>query len=140
MGFIDRNNVIEKLAATTTYPPFAESILPRRLASRQLYFQARRFQEIRNSSIKLRVVVENDITAAQGVRESLPELLQGPLRGGVPSHVEVQDSASPMVDDKQAIEKLERNGWDCKEIECDDHLAMVLEEGQPVLRRIPTPG
>jgi hypothetical protein len=26
MGFIDRNNVIEKLAAATTYPPFRESI------------------------------------------------------------------------------------------------------------------
>ena len=26
MGFIDRNNVIEKLAAATTYPSFSESI------------------------------------------------------------------------------------------------------------------
>ena len=76
MGFIDRNNVIEKLAAATTYPPFSESILPRRLDPRPLYFQPRRSQEIRNSSIKLGVVVENDITAARGVRESLAELLQ----------------------------------------------------------------
>jgi hypothetical protein len=44
-----------------------------------------------------------------------------------------------MVDDKQAIEKVKLDGWDREEVECDDHLAMVLEEGQPVLRRIPTP-
>jgi hypothetical protein len=42
MGSIDRNNVIEKLAAATTYPPFSESILPRRLDPRPLYFQPRR--------------------------------------------------------------------------------------------------
>ena len=45
MGFIDRNNVIEKLAAATTYPPFSKSILPSRLESRPLYFQPCRFQE-----------------------------------------------------------------------------------------------
>ena len=44
-----------------------------------------------------------------------------------------------MVDDKQAIEKVERDGWDREEIECDDHLAMVLEEGQPVLGGIRKP-
>jgi hypothetical protein len=44
-----------------------------------------------------------------------------------------------MVDDNQAAEKVERDGWNREEIECGDHLAMVLEEGQPVLRRIPTP-
>jgi len=87
MAFIDRNDLIEKLAAATTYPPF-EPILPRRLDPHPLYFQPRRFQEIRNSSIKLRVVVENDITAARGVRESLAELLQDPLSGGVTGHVE----------------------------------------------------
>src|SRR5690242_16809598 len=44
-----------------------------------------------------------------------------------------------MVDDKQAIEKLERDGWDCEEIECDDHLAVVLEEAPPNLPGIATP-
>jgi hypothetical protein len=34
--------------------------------------------------------------AACGVRESLAELLQGPLSGGVTGHVEMQDSASAM--------------------------------------------
>jgi len=67
-----------------------------RLDPRPLYFQPRRFQEIRNSSIKLRVVVENDITAAHGVRESLAELLEGPLGGRMTGNVEVQDSAAPM--------------------------------------------
>lgn len=96
---------------------------------RALYFQPCRFQEIRNASIELRVVIENDITAAHGVRESFAELLQGPLSTGMMSYVEVQDLASPMVDEKQAIEKLERNGGDGEEIECDDHLAMVLQVG-----------
>jgi hypothetical protein len=57
----------------------------------------------------------------------------------VTGYVEVQDFASPMVNDKQAIEKVERDGWDREEVECDYHLAMVLEQRQPVLGGIPTP-
>ena len=67
--FIERYGVIEKLAAAASDPSFRQSILPRRLDPRSLYFQPCRFQEVRNSSIKLRVVTENDITAAHGVRE-----------------------------------------------------------------------
>ena len=75
MGFIQRNDVIEKLPAAASDPSFRDSILPRRLDPRPLYFQPGRLQEIRNSSIELRVMVENDITAAHSVRESLAELL-----------------------------------------------------------------
>ena len=139
MGFIQRNDVIEKLATAASDPAFGSSILPGRLDPSSLYFQPGRFQEIGNSSIELRVMVENDITAAHSLRESLAELLQGPFSGGMTGHVEVQDLASAMVDHKQAIQKLERDGWDREEIECDDHLAVVLKEGQPVLCGIRSP-
>src|SRR6478609_3497594 len=139
MGFIQRNDVIEKLATAASDPAFGSSILPGRLDPSSLYFQPGRFQEIGNSSIELRVMVENDITAAHSLREGLAELLQGPFSGGMTGHVEVQDLASAMVDHKQAIQKLERDGWDREEIECDDHLTVVLKEGQPVLRGIRSP-
>ena len=139
MGFIQRNDVIENLATAASDPAFGSSILPGRLDPSSFYFQPRRFQEIRNPSIKFRVVVENDIAAAHRVRKGLAKLLQRPLSGRLTGHVEVQDLASTMVDNKQTVQKLERDGWDREEIECDDHLTVVLKEGQPVLRGIPTP-
>ena len=66
-------------------------------------------------------------------------MLDNPLRSRVTGHVEVQDLASTMVNNKQAVQKLERDGWDREEIECDDRFAVVLEARQPILCRIPTP-
>ena len=59
MDFIECNDVIEKLSAAASDPSFRDSVLPGWLDLRPLYFQPCRLQEIRNSSIKLRVVVEN---------------------------------------------------------------------------------
>src|SRR5687768_3657022 len=42
-----------------------------------------------------------------------------------------------MLDDKEAVEQLERHGWHGEEVECDDHLTVILQEGQPAFPRIP---
>ena len=103
MGFIQRNDVIEKFRTAASDPSFGSPILPGRLDPSPFYFQPGRLQEVRNASIELRVVVENDIAAAHGIRESFAELLQRPLSGGMTGHVEVQDLASTMVNNKQAV-------------------------------------
>ena len=43
-----------------------------------------------------------------------------------------------MLDDKEAIQQLERQCRYSEEIEGDDHLAVILEEGQPPLARVAT--
>ena len=87
MGFIQRNDVIEKFPTAASDPSFGSPILPGRLDSSSLYFEPGRLQEVRNASIELRVVIENNVAAAHGIRESLAELLQSPLSGGITGHV-----------------------------------------------------
>jgi len=43
-----------------------------------------------------------------------------------------------MFDDEKAIQHAERHRGHRKEIHCGDHLAVILQEGQPLLSRIPT--
>ena len=49
--------------------------------------------------------------------EGFTQLLDYPLRIWMSGHVEVQDLASTMVNNEQAVQKLERDGWDREEIE-----------------------
>jgi hypothetical protein len=43
-----------------------------------------------------------------------------------------------MLDHEEAIQHFECERGHCKEVECDDHLAMVGEKGEPALARIAT--
>ena len=52
------------------------------------------------------------------------------------SDVGVQDPTSPMLDDKEAIEQLERHGRNGEKVKRHDHLAVILEESPPTLSGI----
>ena len=47
--------------------------------------------------------------------------------------VEVQDLASSVFDDEKAVAQLKSHGRHGEEVESGDHLAVILEEGQPAL-------
>jgi hypothetical protein len=64
-------------------------------------------------------------------------MLQDPLRSRVPSNVEVQDLPTCVLDNEEAVEQLEGHGRHGEEVESDDHLAVVLEEGKPLLTWVP---
>ena len=53
--------------------------------------------------------------------------------------MEILEALLEQADRVVSREELQRQLWDREEIECDDHLTVVLKEGQPVLPRIPTP-
>ena len=48
-------------------------------------------------------------------------------------YIAVENLAPCMLDDKEAIKSAERHGRHCEDVHCDEHLAMVLQEGQPFL-------
>ena len=65
----------------------------------------------------------------------LPQLLSRPLRTRVGGHIEVQDSAPVMGQHQKHIENLETKGRHGKEIDGDQLLQVILQEGAPSLRR-----
>ena len=79
----------------------------------------------------LGVPIEHGITVPAGQRQSLPELLHNPIAGWMCGAVEMQNSSPPVFDDEEAIKCLKRQRRDREEIERDDDLAMVVQEGEP---------
>jgi hypothetical protein len=56
----------------------------------------------------------------------------------VSGHVEVQDVATCVRDDEEAVEQPEGHRRHGEEIEHNDHLPVIGEEGRPPLTRIAT--
>jgi hypothetical protein len=62
MLFVQRDDVVENLAAPTSHPAFRSPVLPWCLNTRSLRPEARRLQESNHIRIEFRVVVEDGIT------------------------------------------------------------------------------
>ena len=124
MWFVQRDHVVQDLSPATSHPSFHNSILPWRLYARPFGFQSRCPQEGDHFVIERRISIEDGISIWTRFGESLAQLLHDPFRCRVAGHVEVQNPAP--LDHKEAVQQLERHRWHREEIECDDHLTMIL--------------
>ncbi len=85
-------------------------------------------------------IAEDSIAVAQKVArklvkgEGFSQLLSRPLRGWVGSHIAVDNATPVMGQHQKHIENLETNGRHSKEIDGDQLLQMILQEGAPGLR------
>ena len=89
MSFIQRDDLIQDLSATTSNPSLRGSILPGGLEARPLRFQTRRLQKRNDGGIEFRIAVQDQITVWANLRESLAQLLDDPLRTRMSRHVEM---------------------------------------------------
>ena len=89
--------------------------------------------------IELSVPIEEDVTIAARFWECLAQLLDDPFCGGMWCYVAVQNLASLVLDDKEAIQHSERYRRHGEEIEGSDPLAVILEKGEPLPAGITTP-
>ena len=101
--------------------------------------QTRRLQERRDGSVELRVSIQDHITIGASFRKRFTQLLDDPVRNGVPRHVEVQDLPTAVFDYEEAIEQLKRQRRYGEEVESDDYFTMVLEKCLPPFPGIATP-
>ena len=117
MLLVQRDDMVEDLAAATSHPAFRDSILPGRLDARSLGFQTRCVQECDDFTVELRVAVEDGVTIRGSLGKSLTQLLDNPRRSWMACDVEVKDLAPSMIDDEEAVEQLERDCWHGEEVE-----------------------
>jgi len=78
-------------------------------------------------------MIKQDVTIGAGKRQCLPELLDDPLASWMCRAVEMKKASPAMFDDKEAVESLKRQCWNCKKVEGGNHFAMVVQEHQPAL-------
>ena len=133
MFFIQRDDMVEDLAAATSDPAFGDTVLPGCLRARSLGCQTRRIQERDNIRIELRVAIQNDVAVRASLGKGLTQLLYDPLGSRMTGDVEVQDPSTRMLDDEEAVKQTERHCRHSEEVERNDHLAMVLKKREPAL-------
>ena len=136
MLLVQRDNVVEDLAAATANPALRQTILPWRLDAGLLGFQTGGLQKLDHITIELRVPVQNYITVRASVGKGLTQLLNDPLRSRVTRDVEVQDLPASMLDDEETVQQPKGHCRHREEVQSHDDFAVILEKRQPVLRRI----
>src|SRR5579872_547450 len=134
--FIQRNDMIQYLAAATADPALSHSVLPRTAHARANSLDTTGLEKPEYFAAELRVTVEHDVLVATGKRQSLPELLDDPIAGRMRGDIEMQNSPPIMLDYKEAKKHAKRYGWNCEEVESGDHFAVIVEEGQPAFRLV----
>ena len=75
MFFVQRDDMVEDLAAAASYPALRNSVLPRRLDACVLRLETGCLQECDHIAIKFRVVVEDGITIRTSLRKRFTQLL-----------------------------------------------------------------
>ena len=74
MSLMERNDVIQHLAAAAAYPPLGDSVLPRTPEARPNRLEPARLQERTYLAAEFGVAVEQDIAVWTGPRQGLPQL------------------------------------------------------------------
>src|SRR5215831_19919861 len=137
MFFVERDHMIEDFTATRSHPSLGNPVLPGCLHARLLGLQARRLQKGDHIGVVFRIAIEDGVPIRTRLGKGLPQLLHYPLGCRVSRDIEVQDLPPSMLDDEETIQQSERHRWYGEKVERNDHLAMILQEGQPALTGIP---
>ena len=136
--FAEHDYVVEALAADGTDDPFHISSLPGGTRCRQHLFDPHGFDWIHDIFPEDPVAIAQQMTGCCIPRKGFPELLRGPLRGGMSGDSKVEDPASVVSQHQKHIQDLESDGRHRKEVDRNQSLYMIVEEGPPSLRwRLP---
>src|ERR1035437_440192 len=133
MALIQRDHVVEQVAAAASDPTFGDAILPRTSNGCWDRCHVQRADRRYPSKAILRIVVEYEKSGRGIVGESFSQLLHDPGAGGVASDVEVQDAAAIMADDEEAVQNSKGESGDGEEIHGSDSFPMIAQKGQPAL-------
>lgn len=136
MSFVQGDHMVEDFSSAASDPAFRNSVLPRCLDACTFRFDARCLQECDHLVIEFRVVVQDGVAVRTSFWERFAQLLHDPIGCRMASDVEMQDSASSMLDDEKAIEELETQHRNGEKVEGDDHLAVIGEKREPALAGI----
>src|SRR5579864_1203388 len=135
MAFIESDDVVEQIAAAASHPALGNPVLPGTL-DRGL--RAGNLQSAKGSgnlqSILL-IVVEEKKPGRGLIGKCFAQLLDDPAACRVRGDVAVQDATPVMADDEKAVEQVESDSGDSKEVHGGDGFTVIVKKRKPTLRR-----
>ncbi len=135
--FAQYDQVIETLSADGANHSFCIRILPRRARCGRNVLDLERCDLAPESFAIDRIPIPDEEARCIACPTRFQKLSGRPCRRRVLCDVKVQDSPTIMTQDDEYEQDPEGRRWDCKEIEGDQLLGMVLKECSPVLGRRP---
>src|SRR5215831_16588058 len=132
---MQHDHMIETLTANGSNHSLDIGSLPRRARCRQDFADAHVSHLFSEVVAEDRIAVAQQVTGELGKGKCLPQLLSRPLRGRVGGNVEVQNAAPVMGQNQENVKNLEADRMHGEEINRDQLLGMILQEGAPRLRR-----
>lgn len=135
MAFVDNDHVVEAFAPNRADDSFDVWGLPGRARGRDDFLDAHVLDAIAEGLSVDPVAIAEDEPRCLVAGEGLDDLLCGPLSRRVGGDVEVHHGAPIMAKHDEAIQHTERGGRYREEVDRDDVLGMVVQEGSPCLRR-----
>ena len=101
---------------------------------------ATRFQQVNNICAKLGITIKNCIPIRRAIRESFSQLLRYPGSSRMLGNIEMEDLASVMIDDKEAVQDPETKGRNGEEIHRGNDVTMIAQKGAPKFAFLVTRG
>lgn len=135
MAFIERDDVIQQVAAAASHPAFRGAILPGAFEGSANRMDAQGANSGRDFQPVLGIAIEEQKPGSGIKGKRFPQLLDDPLARGVFGDVEVQNASAFVADDEEAIEYAERDRRNRKEIHRGDGFLVVTKKGKPALAR-----
>ena len=132
---MEHDHMIEAFATNGANHPLDIGSLPRRARCRQDFANAHVSQVFSEVIAKDRIAVAQEVARELCKGKCLAQLLPGPICGRVGGHIEVQDATPVMGQNQKYVKDLEPDGGHGEEVDRDQLLGMVLQEGAPSLRR-----
>lgn len=129
MAFVESDDMIQQILSATLHPALCDSILPGALEGCLDRVDLHGSNGRQDLQPILLVPIQDQIFVGWPKGESFSQLLDDPWGGWVRSDVDVQDSATVMTDDEEAVQQAESDGWHSEEIHGCDGLVVISEEG-----------
>ncbi|HYA88377.1 MAG TPA: hypothetical protein VEI57_15080, partial [Nitrospirota bacterium] len=131
MSLVEDEYMIQKISATASNPALGDSILPGRLETDLLGFDASGHQQIHRVLVELRISIQNRIAVGTRFRESFAQLLNYPRTRRIFRDIEMEDFASTVLDDEETIQNSESEGGHGEEVHGCNNLTMIAKESSP---------
>jgi hypothetical protein len=140
MAFVESDDGVEQIAAAASHPTLGNTVLPEAL-DRGLH--ASNLQSAKGSgniqSILLIVVEEKE--PGRGLAgKCFAHLLDGPTAGRMRGDIEVQDATPVMANDEKAVEQVEGDSGDSKEVRGGNGCAVIVKKRKLTLHRFRVSG
>src|SRR5262245_16388225 len=106
----ENDDMVQALASHRTDEPLREGVLPRAARGRQDFTDAHALRALAKRGAVDAVAIAQEVDGGGVVRKGVDDLLSGPVRGGVLSHIEMDDTAAMVGEQDKDEEDAQARG------------------------------